>query len=202
MSARPAQRFRRISRFALCFASLVGVACDDLDQFRTDAGEIFRGPVVGNEATDAGTVMDQRRSYLLYGFDAATVMELEFDPALVSTGRSPGRIDTFVCEDRSLGECSDAARSPGPLHRAALRQVPGLSDDVLSRYDFPGASRVRNYIFYAQLGAGEGDAPHHNAMVFLSLMESGEIEVRVVSAGADGAASPLFGLFRLGRGKP
>jgi hypothetical protein len=74
----------------------------------------------------------------------------------------------------------------------------------LSEYDFPGGGRLRNYMLYARSTVSTPDGPvGRSATVFLSLMESGSIEARVMapSIRLDGidAAPALFGVFVLER---
>lgn len=182
----------RLLVWALVFVSMA--ACDDLDDFRTGEGEAFVGTVVGNSVTDAGD--GSGRAFVLLGFEAGTVMQLSFDPGAVGPGESPGSLSTYTCDDGLKEACPESLRTPGPISAAPLRPIDGLQHDALSRYDFPGASRLRNYMFHVPVGPADGAGGF--AMVFLSLMESGRIEVRVVFPG--NGAGALFGVFRLNRG--
>ena len=120
--------------------------------------------------------------------------------------QGPGTITTFVCQTDAR-VCPKADRKPGHFQKATLRPIESLAHDVLSQYSFPGGSRLRNYIFGVRFDEQvDGETYFRNAMVFLSLMESGRIEVLVLSPAlldADGAteiSSPLFGVFKLERG--
>jgi len=161
--------------------------CDDLSDFETD-GDVFRGQVIGT----GSEVFRQ-------GLSPGTFLELEFDPDRAE-GRGdidepPGHVHTYVCEDGNAG-CSEP--EPGPIMRSALESFPILGHDVLSDYSFPGGGRLRNYIMSVRLteeGAG-------SAMVFVSLMEHGGIEVRLLAPGAEPGVEGMFGVFPLSRQSP
>ena len=99
-----------------------------------------------------------------------------------------------------------AERIHKDFDRAQLLTIEQLAHDALSQYTFPGGVRVRNYIFGARFSsaAPTGPVPRY-AMVFVSLMENGQIEVRVIAPAVLGADEetqlmpPLFGVFVLGR---
>lgn len=188
-----AARLPWIALASLWLAVLTG-ACDDLKSFRTSSDEVFVGSVVGNQAPDAG---DAVRPFILIGFEARTTMELTFDPEIVGSGESPGRMTTYVCEGALDGPCPVRLRTPGPIDDAALVPIVGLQHDALSGYDFPGASRLRNYMFHVRMTRNGGrDA----ATVFISLMESGRVEARLIAPGSGGdGGDGMFGVFRLNR---
>lgn len=86
--------------------------------------------------------------------------------------------------------------APDPiLNDAVLKTIAPLEHDQLSQYDFPGDNRLRNFMFAvtAQSAAGPREA-----MAFVSLLENGNLEVRVVSGSGDDEGD-LFGLFVLDR---
>jgi hypothetical protein len=137
-------------------------------------------------------------------------MDLTFDPARASatdelddTTPSAGTLDTYVCPEE-IQRCEASDRTQGSFDRAALEPIARLAHDALSEYDFPGGGRLRNYLLSARstVSTAQGDV-ERNAMVFLSLMESGTIEARVIapSARRDGVdvAPALFGVFLLER---
>lgn len=162
--------------------SLLG--CNDLDEFRTGQGEIFRGQIAGSETgIDGG---DQGTSFIRSGFPSYTQMDLSFDPDRADT--EPGTVNTY---DTVSGR-------PGHFRDTALQPIKPLQHDPLTKYDFPGGGRLINYIF----GARIADEPR-SALVFVSLMEDGDIEVRVVTPGAVTGSGEtlddLFGVFRLKR---
>ena len=184
------------------FVVLAGIAgCDPIDDFRTAPGEVFSGEVIGSDH-DGGV------SFIRSGFPARTRMELIFDVEHASSRVDPsgaaGGLRTFVCK-RDVDPCPDGDREPGQLDGSPLLRVPNLTHDALSQYDFPGGGRLRNYMFGVRFAAtAESPAPTRDGMVFLSLMENGKIEVRVIAQSllaADGseAEPPLFGVFSLER---
>ena len=184
-------------------------ACDELSEFRTDSGEIFHGEVIGS------TTDPDAPSFIRQGFVSHTEMDLTFDPALA---RSPagheemeeqaGTLDTYVCPPET-DLCPKSQREPGPFRRAVLEPIARLNHDALSQYDFPGGGRLRNYIlgahFESETSAG-GKVDRH-ALVFLSLMENGKVEVRVIAGSmqepdGDEQLPALFGVFALERRTP
>ena len=159
-------------------AFLLGVilllGCEDFARYRSDTAQVFRGDVVGS-AED---------SFIRRGFAPETTLELEFDPD-TAAGRMAGTITT---------------RAPdGTTHfdHTEMMAIESLQHDLLSQYDFPGTGRTRNYIFAAS--PLTGPIAGRDAMVFLSLIENGTIEVRIVVGSGDEARGDLFGLFRLVR---
>ena len=87
----------------------------------------------------------------------------------------------------------------GPIDHADLERFPKLPHDFLSDYTFPGASRLRNYIMAVRLAEG---APGAHAIVFISLMDNGGVEVRIIAPGAESGGEGLFGVFQLTRQQP
>ena len=201
------------ARGALRLSLLVLLAlagCDELSDFRTDPGEVFHGEVIGS------TTDPDAPSFIREGFVSHTEMDLTFDPALA---RSPaddderargaaGTLDTYVCPpDTDL--CPKSQRKPGPFQRAVLESIERLNHDALSQYDFPGGGRLRNYILGAHFESesSSGAVLGRHALVFLSLMENGQVEVRVLagsvrSPDGDEELPALFGVFVLERRKP
>ena len=174
---------QRLPLLLVLLASLPG-GCNDLDTFRTGPETVFRGPIAGSEISADGG--DPNTSFIRSGFASYTQMELRFDPDRVAT--EPRAITTF---DTLAGQ-------PGRFRRTALQPIEPLTHDPLTKYDFPGGGRLINYIF----GARIADEPR-SALVFVSLMDDGDIEVRVIAPNAvtgDGETlEDLFGVFRLKR---
>ncbi|MDD9939332.1 MAG: hypothetical protein OXT09_37445 [Myxococcales bacterium] len=187
---------------------LCGLAgCEDLDEFRTDDGSVFHGTVLGsNTDTDS-----DGPSFIRRGFESHTEMEVTFDPALAAGSPAAegepatvGTIHTYLCPPET-DLCDEEERTAGRFSRAKLEPIASLEHDALSQYDFPGAGRIRNFILGARFesDAGDGSVSRH-AMVFISLMENGKMEVRVIAPsvlGSEGEPlhSELFGVFNLGR---
>lgn len=96
--------------------------------------------------------------------------------------------------------------SDGRFKGAKLRPIPQIWHDPLSTLSF-GDGRVQNLVYVVSPVAPAGDT--QDVMAFLSLMDEGGIEVRLVrgapqgDAGAVGAtpapSPPLFGVFALDR---
>jgi hypothetical protein len=191
-----------MSRALACCALVLGlVACDGLSEFRTDPGEVFEGRVIGGEGGDD-------TSFIRSGFPARTTLRLTFDPAKAVPGdgeaEPAGTITTYKCDSDA---CDEDDRIAGSFREAELEPIPQLSHDALGVYEMPGSSRLRNYIFGARFISGEGlFAVQRHAMVFLSLLENGGIEVRILApsvlGGPNGSAvihEAMFGVFALGR---
>lgn len=181
----------------LCLGGAVWGGCVNVMDYRTAPDEVFRGEVVGSAQPDAGA----DRAGFLHGFDSDAILELSFDPmaALTATANRVGMLDTYRCGQPVTGSCPAELRQAGPISEMALQAIPGLSQDVLSQYDFPGGNRVRSFIFH---GSFETDGYPRSAMVFVSLMASGGVEVRVTAPplAVDGQRlPPLFGVFPLRR---
>ncbi len=197
----------------LVLIALVGLAafgCDDLHEFKTTRGTIFRGDVVGSDSDP------EQSSFIRQGFPSHTRMELEFDPeatglAAEADGRpaAPGRVHTYTCPAND-SECDAREGTPGPFDRARLEPIENLTHDALSEYTFPGFGRLRDSMFSVRFETqpeGGDDIPRirRNAMLFLSLMDTGRVEVRAISPSvlsADGQSdqfSALFGVFNLAR---
>jgi hypothetical protein len=190
---------------ALVCAQLAG--CNDLDEFRTGTESLFQGEVIGS---DSERDMD---SFIRTGFSSHTRMQLSFNPyasgVAADGGESspvlPGRVHTFVCpSDRP--DCSAEQGEVGPFDHARLQPIESLAHDSLAEYTFPGGGRLRNYIYNVRFQSElEGDTLQRNAMIFISLMDSGKVEVRAIAASVPAAAGSedvlpaLFGVFVLKR---
>jgi len=183
----------------------LGSGCDALSEFDTGDDSIYRGEVIGSDSEDG------QSSFIRQGFPSHTRMDMTFDPAKASAYADPGEplepagtIDTYICGvDDSA--CPPDARMPGSFRNSALELIPNLTHDALSEYDFPGGGRLRSYIFVSRFQLADELASRQGAaMVFVSLMDNGGVELRVISPAelaSDGSvASPgLFGVFVLKR---
>lgn len=183
--------------------------CDDLSEFKTSKATLFRGEVVGSDSDPESS------SFIRQGFASHTRMDLDFDPyasSLPEEGEKnvsiPGRVNTYVCPaDNS--QCDASEGTVGPFDKERLEPFENLAHDSLSEYTFPGGGRLRNYIFNVRfttvLDADSGMTLARNAMLFISLMDSGRVEVRAIAPSAlapDGKteqAPALFGVFVLDR---
>ncbi len=94
--------------------------------------------------------------------------------------------------------------SDGRFKATPLRPIPQIWHDPLSTMSF-GDGRVQNLVYVATPVAPAGDTP--DIMIFMSLMDEGGIEVRLVRGApqvdggpaAAGQAFPMFGVFTLDR---
>jgi hypothetical protein len=110
-------------------------------------------------------------------------------------------LDTDHLED-SPGTIST---DDGFLRATSLRPVPQLWQDPLSTFNF-GEGRIKNMLYVAR-GAASDAGPAGDVVVVLSLMVSGDIEVRllrgapVASGENETPAGPtnVFGVFALSR---
>jgi hypothetical protein len=165
-------------------ASLAALAgCDDMTQFSTADGESYCGVIARGGAFRAG-------------LSPRVQMRLTLDAAKLDGAGSPGTVSTYEAAD---GESPERRLLDG----AALRQIPPLSHDPLSRPVF-GDGRERNAIY--AVSAAEPGA--ESMLAILSLQTDDSVEVRLLRAGAEagpsGEAPPverrqIFGVFRLTR---
>lgn len=200
-------RLRLPSLALLALALLAG--CEDLSEFKTKPGEVFRGEVIGSDADP------NVESFIRKGFVSHTLLELSFDPnasagssdAGVVVAVTAGAVDTYVCPDGASG-CDERERSAGLFVHAPLINIAGLAHDPLSQYSFPGGGRLRNYIFGARFQSkddGASSGTDRDATLFVSLMENGHMEVRAMAPPvleSDGMTErwpSLFGVFQLSR---
>ncbi len=147
----------------LALVLLAAYACEDLNQFRAVGDEVFRGRVSGQNEPDC--VAGEACSFFRRGFSEATVVELAFDPTQAAS--TPGTITT-------------SSETCGPTFTdEPLRPIPALFHDQLSLYDFPGEGRLRNYIFALQ--PTTGPLAGRDVLAFVSLLRSGDLELRVLS---------------------
>lgn len=199
----------RLSMFLLsCFAILTG--CEDLRDWKTSKNEVFRGEVIGSDASSEGD------SFIRKGFVSHTWLELAFDPGstdLIAQGEldagtirpAAGSVNTYVCPDGQAG-CDESQRTAGPFVNAPLVPIDGLTHDPLSQFTFPGGGRLQNYIFGVRFRAERADRSYgRDATLFVSLMQNHRVEVRAMAPsvlGADGEEDflpALFGVFSLER---
>ena len=168
--------------------------CDTLGEFATGEGEVYRGEVAG--VYDPESCPDEIDcSFIRRGFPSGVTLELTFDPA--QQYENPGTISTS-------GESCGSTFSDTPL-----LPIPPLAHDQLGLYEFPGSGRIRNYMFIVR--PESGPLAGRDAMVFLSLIRGGNIEVRVIAgpglvicdpadcAAIDSGLCDYFGVFALHR---
>ncbi len=128
----------------------------------------FTGGVVG---TDDASCSGGSCSFIRKGFPAGTTLTLVFDPDLDEGARH-------------------VSTSDGAFDTTPLEIIPPLAHDDLSQYEFPGGSRIQNYIFstHPLTGPLAGREP----TVYISLMEDDQVEARIIAGNGD-----YFGVFIL-----
>jgi hypothetical protein len=163
-----------VRSLALAAAIVLLLGCESLDRFRTDSHSVFHGTVTGDTAD----------SFIRRGFPPQTTLDLELDPSMAQ-GPMAGAIT--------------AAAPDGTLYfdHTELRVIESLEHDLLSQYDFPGAGRIRNYLYDAR--PDDGPLAGRDVMVFVSLMDDGAVEVRVIAGTGDESRGDVFGLFHATR---
>jgi hypothetical protein len=132
------------------------------------------------------------------------VVQGDFVRAGVEAGtRSCVTIDADHLQD-SPGSIST---SDGRFQAVALRPIPQVWHDPLSTLSF-GEGRVRNLVYVATATVHFDDGNGDDALVVVSLMQSGSVEVRLIRGApplpSDGAAAVssggnLFAVFDLAR---
>ncbi len=170
------------------------VGCDSLSEFETGDGEIYTGLIAGvNDPDNCPDGIDC--SFIRRGFPSSASLDLQFNPFDVYS--APGTITT---RGETCGSSFD---------NTLLLPIPPLQHDQLGLYEFPGSGRLRNFIFVAR--PDTGPLAGRDAMVFLSLIRGGSIEVRVVAGPGLVICDPndctelgagdcdFFGFFSLGR---
>jgi hypothetical protein len=131
-----------------CLLLLLSSGCDDLAEFE---GE-FEGTIVGG-------------NFVRSCFAAETEATLVFDPDQVASGKSSGTANRLTTSD-------------GVFDDTPLKMLAAVPHDQISRYDFPGPARLRNYVLMARPTSGPLAA--RDVVVFVSLLKSGRVEVRVM----------------------
>jgi hypothetical protein len=165
------------SRLTVLVFPLLG--CADNARWSTAAGESYCG-----EVTSA--------TFVRAGIPEGTKMRVELDAERLQS--APGRIWTtpFVSGERLSG--------------AELRVIPQVLHDPLSTLNF-GEGRVKNALAIADVPTIEPGRSATQATVIVSLLQSGDVEIRLIRGASPGtapgpeAAGQLFGVFRLKREK-
>lgn len=162
------------ARAWVVWAGLASVGCRDLDRFDT-----------GESGAYCGTIIDS--SFTRAGFEPGLGLRLTLDVDSLSV--APGTLST------------DDAAPPGPcspepeFDDAPLRVTPQLFADPLSHLEF-GSTRDHNFMAWVDSSC------RSSALAVVSMMHTGEVEVRLLRRGEviDGEAQPdQFGVFQLER---
>lgn len=191
---------QRSAAVAVALACVQLAGCNDLDEFQTGTESLFSGEVIGS---DSERDMD---SFIRTGFASHTRMQLTFNPYASGATEGPalpGRVHTFVCPSEQP-DCTAEQGEVGPFDHARLQTIESLAHDSLAEYTFPGGGRLRNYIYNVPFQSElEGELLQRNAMLFISLMDNGKIEVRAIAPSVPGTGGgedlmpALFGVFVL-----
>jgi hypothetical protein len=167
---------------AVCLgsAALAATGCRDLSSFSTH-GDSFVGPVINAPFILAGVSPD--------------------GGAIGSSTNLCLTLDTDHLQDAP----GNVSMSDGRFQGAPMRPIPQIWQDPLSTLSF-GEGRLKNLIYVVGATAPFTDGDGNDVMVFVSLMQSGDIEVRLVRGApgpADGGtgtpAGNLFAVFDLKR---
>jgi len=161
----------------LLFAPLL-LGCTDNARWSSEPGESWCGTVTAATFVRAGMPED-------------TKLRLELDAEHLQS--APGRIWTspFLSGEK--------------LTSAELRVIPQMLHDPLSTLNF-GEGRVKNAMTIVDLPSVDPGRPATQLTVVVSLLQSGDVEVRLIRGASPGTAtttevSQLFGVFKLERAK-
>ena len=99
-----------------------GVACTNIGDFNTEAGECYEGTIAGADYVRSSTFED----------DVGLSLTLDIDTLIAGELSGGGRITT----------------DDGRFQAAPIAQLQQLSHDSLSLFQFPGG-RVRNFLTFA-----------------------------------------------------
>src|SRR5690606_22759218 len=102
-------------------------------------------------------------------FSQKTRATLQFDP-----DRAVGDVSLLPVGARNWLSTSDHT-----FERTPLEPIQRLAHDQLSLFDFPGPRRLRNYMLLARPAAGP--LAHRDALVVVSLLENGRVELRIIA---------------------
>jgi len=173
-SSRPAQTYPRTRRATLALLVAAGTAsgCRSLDRFDTGDGGSYCGNIIDSDFT--------RR-----GFEAGLQMRLTLD--IEALHELPGTLST---NDAQSGLCS-----PLPtFDQAELRVTPEVFADPFSVLEF-GSTRDHNFVAWVDSTCQD------SAFAVVSLMHTGDVEVRLLRRGLTGdpQAPGDFAVFQLKR---
>jgi hypothetical protein len=152
--------------------SFAALGCRDLDRFDT-----------GDRGAYCGQIIDS--AFTRRGFENGLGMRLTLD--IDALQQAPGTLST---NDAETGQCA-----PLPLFdHAPLQVTPELFTDPLSLLQF-GATRESNFVAWVD------STCQGSALAVVSLMHTGNVEVRLLRRGeTSGESTPGdFGVFQLER---
>ncbi|MDP8999550.1 MAG: hypothetical protein M3O46_05505 [Myxococcota bacterium] len=118
---------------------------------------------------------------------------------------------TMACLTIDADHLQDApgaiSTSDGRFHAVALRSIPQIWHDPLSTLSF-GEGRLRSLLYIATASVSYGDAHGDDVLVVVSLMQAGDVEVRLIrgapdlpteSGAAPSSSGSVFAVFDLTR---
>ncbi len=158
--------------------SVLLLGCADNARWSSEPGESWCGTVTA-------------ASFVRAGMPEATSLRLELDAERLQS--APGRIWTTPF---TSGE---------KLTSSELRVIPQMLHDPLSTLNF-GEGRVKNAMAIVDLPSVDPARPATQLLVVLSLLQSGDVEARLIRGASPGTATTtevaqLFGVFKLERKK-
>ena len=149
----------------------IGLGCRDLERFDTGDTGAYCGNIIDSDFTRSG-----------FQRGLGLCLTLDIDALNVA----PGSLST---NDAASGPCSPAPE----FDQAPLRVTPQLFADPLSQLNF-GSTREYNLLAWVD------SACQGSALAVVSLMHTGEVEVRLLRRGAALDTEPgEFGVFQLQR---
>ena len=108
--------------------------------------------------------------------------------------------DTEVCLTLDITHLEDApgtmSSTDGRFHATPLRPIPQIWHDPLSSMSF-GEGRIRNLMYAVTPSADAGDP--QDMFVVVSLMQTNDVEVRLMRSAPGGSTNAVFGVFTLSR---
>jgi len=153
-------RFRLFLLLPLLLPLWFGAGCDDLSDYK---GNFGGGIVKGN--------------FLRSCFPSNTEARLHFDPEHA----------VAPAFDVSTSLLNRLTTTDGTFDETPLEPIAALPHDQLSEFDFPGPRRLRNFMLLARPKAGP--LAGRDAMVVVSLLENGNLELRIIARTADTAVA-------------
>ncbi len=115
---------------------------------------------------------------------------------------------TSLCITIDTGHLQDSpgnlSTSDGRFQAAAMRSIPQIWQDPLSTLQF-GEGRLKNLMYMVRASTPFADGDGNDVLAVVSLMQSGDIEVRLIrgapdvaaDAGSAGAMQNVFAIFDL-----
>lgn len=158
--------------------------CHDSAEIGVGSGNRYCGVVVGSDDPPADCD-GSNCSFIRRGFAPGTQIEFSFAPELGPCAAPP--------DGRSWAGVINS--SDGVFQCTLADLVDPLQHDLLSQYDFPGARRLRNYIYTARVK--EGVLVDRDVMFFVSVLDDNRAELRVIAGRGEEAEGDYFGLFPL-----